>query len=381
MAVREIVLHVFILLLTLNAVRILLFKFTLAEFQQEYKQSCCQCASAAVDDHEIASEMDTASLFSHNTTLSRIGSDLNFDYNSCPKTSIMLDPAKLNSIPLHDNCPQVFIIGARKAGTTSLYYYLSKHPDFQGILLNGEVSDGETFYFSANYGKPWENYITQFPADKMSGDSSVGNLVNCLVPERLYTSCGKAVKVIVLFREPVARYQSNFIARVKLRAKYYTEFSRISTLILAEIDRLYANLLQRKKSINANKISDDPNSLTCLFNAGANSIFEGLYYVHLHHWLCNFPADNILILNTEEFRNSKIKVLSQVFSFVGLKPLDNKTLQQITKIMYNHNDNVDEELDFRILTAADKKKLKAVYKPFNDKLFTLLKWKNVTWNS
>ena len=49
--------------------------------------------------------------------------------------------------------------------------------------------------------------------------------------------------------------------------------------------------------------------------------------------------------------------------------------------MYNHNDNVDEELDFRILTAADKKKLKAVYKPFNDKLFTLLKWKNVTWNS
>ncbi|XP_065883986.1 heparan sulfate glucosamine 3-O-sulfotransferase 1-like [Dysidea avara] len=380
MGVREIVLHGFVLLVALNAVRILLFKFTIAEYQQEYKQNCCQCSSPATDGHEIAIGMDTASLFNHNTTLIRIGNDLKFDYNSCPKSSTMLDPEKLNSVPLHNNCPRVFIIGARKAGTTSLYHYLSKHPDFEGILLDGEVSDGETFYFSANYGKPWENYVAHFPTDKMSGDGSVGNLVNCLVPERLYTSCGKAVKVIVLLRDPTARYQSNFITKVKHRAKHYTEFSKISTLILAEIDQLYVNLLHRKRNINSNAISDDPNSLACLFNPDANSIFEGLYYVHLHNWLCNFPAENMLILNTAEFCSNRNKVLSQVLSFVGLKPLDNDSLQQITKVMYDGNDNLDEELDFRILTAADKKKLKAVYRPFNDKLFRLLKWKNVSWN-
>jgi len=375
---RETVINIFVLLIALNAVRILLVKFTLVDYQQVNKQYCCQCA---IDNHDTDAGMDKADLFNPNTTLTRIGSDLEFSYTSCPKASVMLDPAKLNSVPLHTDCPRVFIIGARKAGTTSLYYYLSKHPDFQGILLNGEVSDGETFYFSANYGKSWENYVAQFPTNKMSGDSSVGNLVNCLVPERLYSSCGNAVKVIVVLREPVARYQSNFIARVKLRAKYYTEFSRISTLILAEIDRLYVNLLRIKGNLNAKEISNDPNSLTCLFNAGANSIFEGLYYVHLHNWLCNFPAENILVLNTAEFRSSRNKVLAQVLKFVGLKPLDSKTLTQITKVLYNRNDGMDKEPEFRILTAADKKKLKVIYKPFNNSLFKLLKWKNVTWNS
>ena len=69
-------------------------------------------------------------------TLTRFGGDLNFDYSSCPINSIMLNSTRVNAKPLHNNCPQVFIIGARKGGSTSMYQYLSKHPDFKGILLD-----------------------------------------------------------------------------------------------------------------------------------------------------------------------------------------------------------------------------------------------------
>ena len=136
---------------------------------------------------------------SNDKTLTRIGNTLNFNYSSCPKSSIMLNHKKLNAKPLHDSCPHVSIIGARKGGTTSLYQYLSKHPDFGGILLDKGPLAGETFYFQSQYEKrPWEYYASQFPVNKMSGDSSVGNLVDCKVPERLYTSCGREVKVIIL---------------------------------------------------------------------------------------------------------------------------------------------------------------------------------------
>ena len=86
-----------------------------------------------------------------NRTLTRIGDGLNFDYSFCPRNSIMLNSTRVNAKPLHDDCPQVFIIGARKGGTTSLYQYLSKHPDFKGILLNRISSAGETSYFSVRY--------------------------------------------------------------------------------------------------------------------------------------------------------------------------------------------------------------------------------------
>ena len=120
----------------------------------------------------------------------------------------------------------MFIIGARKGGSTSLYQYLAKHPDFGGVRLNKGPSAGETFYFEARYDHvSWETYISEFPVNKTTGESSVGNLVNCMVPERLYTSCGRTAKVIVLLRNPIERFKSNFRMRVRFHISIFrTEF-------------------------------------------------------------------------------------------------------------------------------------------------------------
>ena len=308
-------------------------------------------------------------------TLTRFGDGLNFDYSSCPINSIMLNSTRVNAKPLHDNCPQVFIVGARKGGSTSMYQYLSKHPDFKGILLNNGPKSGETFYFSQRYKKySWSIYISKFPRHNMTGDSSVSNLVDCEVPERLYTCCGKTSKVIILLRDPFERYQSDFRMRVRLNK---IKIQEISTLVNKEVNNL--SILFRRRQVNINDLTANINKLLCLYKPGKSCIYEGIYYVHLHNWLCNFPAENILILNNEEFSLKTKFIFSQVLDFVGLRPLDDEILNEIVKVKYNSGDKLEDEPDHRLLSSSDKEKLQPIYKPFNEKLFDLLNWHNAIW--
>ena len=279
----------------------------------------------------------------------------------------MLKPASLNAQPLHDDCPEVFIVGARKGGTTSLYQYLSKHPDFEGVLLEKGPAAGETFYFSLLYKKhPWQYYASQFPKNKMSGDSSVANLVDCLVPGRLYRSCGRAVKVIILLRDPLKRYESNFRMRVRLKTKKYVNSNtKISTLVTTEFDHLHETL--KRRNVSESDLTANLNALLCLYTPTKNYIYEGMYYIHLRNWLCNFPAENILILSTEEFQRNTKRIFSQVLDFVGLKPLDDEILNTIIQIKYNYGGKVEDEVDYRLLNPSDKKRLQTIYKPLNEK--------------
>ena len=374
MGSHKVILYLISFLVIVNGLRVL-FNLTIHLNHRHY--SCCKCHPSDAVSHTKGVNKGA---FDDDRTLTRIGSMLDFNYSSCPKNSVMLNSARLNAKPLHDNCPRVFIIGARKGGTTSLYQYLSRHPDFQGVQLDKGPSAGETFYFSSRYGKlPWEDYISQFPLDKISGDSSVGNLVNCMVPERLYRSCGRAVKIIILLRDPLQRYESNFRMRVRLSTKQMNSNSKISMFLKAEIHRLYEMFVQR--NINMNDLTANINDLLCLYGPAKNCIYEGMYYAHLHTWLCNFPAENILILNTEEFHNNTKRIFSQVLDFVGLESLDDRILDTITKVKYNYGGKVEDEADFRLLNSSDRKKLQTIYKPFNEKLLDLLKWQNVNWNN
>ena len=371
MGLHKVMLYAISFLVIINGVRVL-FNLT---FHLNHIYSCCKCHSSDTTVH--SKEVDKG-VFDDSQTLTRIGGVLDFNYSSCPKNSVMLNSARLNAKPLHDNCPRVFIIGARKGGTTSLYQYLSKHPDFKGVRLEKGPSAGETFYFSSHYDKhPWEEYISEFSQNYISGDSSVGNLVNCMVPERLYRSCGRAVKIIILLRDPLQRYESNFRMRVRLKTRQMNSNSKMSTFLKAEIHGLYEMFMQR--NINMNDLTADINALLCLYGPAKNCIYEGMYYLHLHTWLCNFPAENILILNTEEFHNSTKRIFSQVLDFVGLRPLDDGIINRIIKMKYNYGGKVEDEAHFRLLNSSDRKKLQTIYKPFNEKLFDLLKWHSINW--
>ena len=289
----------------------------------------------------------------------------------------MLDPHLKTSVPEHQDCPTLFVVGARKGGSTSLYQYLSRHPKFKGVLLDKGRKAGETFYFSEHFNSGWNKYKKYFQATKsyMTGDSSVGNLVNCKVPERIWRSCGKQAKIVILLRDPVKRFESNLLMRINFGTWKSTN-TQASSVVERETQSYIKASLNKGVDLKNTNFSLD--KLRCLFHPSRNMVFEGLYYVHVMNWLCNFPPENILIINSEEYFEKTTTILEQVTRFLGLEPFDDDTAKFVTSTVYNKG--MEAPHSYQELSDLDKKKLLSIYKFANKPLLQLLDWKHVKWN-
>ena len=313
-------------------------------------------------------------------TLTRYGTNLKLN-SRCPEGSLMTSAkadAYRHSKGKTNKCPKVFIIGAKKGGTTSLYQYLSMHPNFKGIRINNSKWVGETFYFAQKYGKVSLNsYLHQFPKGKMSGDASVDNLLHCKASVRILKTCGgNNVKIIVLLRHPIQRYVSNFMMRVT--GGTYQQHSNSSSIH----DQLMFDIKLLKKRLNGRPVphrASEWSRLLCLFECCQNILYEGFYYAFVMNWLCNFPKENILFVNSEEMFWRPALILKQVLDFVGLRPLNDEVLYEITSHVYNKG--VKPFLPQHHISPSDQELLLSYYSSFNDGILDLLSWQEIDWSS
>ena len=115
---------------------------------------------------------------------------------------------------------------------------MSKHEDFKAARLNGPR---EIFFFSNKFYKPnenqWKWYQSNFPHDVMSEESSATYLVHCQVPRRVFNSCSKQAKIVMHLRNPVDRFVSNFVMRVRVSdyGNNITEMTPISSVMHEEL--------------------------------------------------------------------------------------------------------------------------------------------------
>lgn len=393
----DVFLHAITIVLLLNALSIFysaVDTYTAREPTKTETDCNCTCSSHYPKHHHIMKPHTNPSFLpiqdfippgsstldpSHSKySLTRIGSELSFSYKSCPSQSVMVsDWTKIE--PIHKTCPAVFIIGARKAGTTSLYQYLSNHPEFEGYHLEEGPKAGETFHFSNRYStESWDLYKSQFTKQHLlTGDASVGNFVDCEVPKRIFESCGNFSKIIILLRNPVNRYTSNFLMRARLGTRTNNN-TGISTITKLEMQSYIDAVLAKGIDINT-AMSKGPklwSKFLCMYKPSRNMIYEGLYYVHLMNWLCNYPSENIIILNSEEFYQNTSEILKQVYQFLGLQPLSKDHRNLITSFVFNKGSKTI--LSHQILQTSDRKKLNALYKSFNKGLMKLLTW-DIDW--
>ena len=116
--------------------------------------------------------------------------------------------------------PDFLILGAAKAGTTSLFYYLSQHPNISTPNRKKEVH-----YFDLNYNRGIDWYRNHFPQNnkRTLGASGVRNLCFEASPsymiyppalERIKKDI-PSVKLIVLLRDPVERAYSHYRHNVR----------------------------------------------------------------------------------------------------------------------------------------------------------------------
>jgi hypothetical protein len=105
--------------------------------------------------------------------------------------------------------PDFIIIGAMKCGTTTLYRYLSEHPQ---IEMSRE-KETDFFVSEKNWDKGIDWYCNQFTrGDLVRGEASP-NYTKCRdfagVPDRMVQFCPDA-RLIYIVRDPVKRAESQF---------------------------------------------------------------------------------------------------------------------------------------------------------------------------
>ncbi|MCA1682462.1 MAG: sulfotransferase [Actinobacteria bacterium] len=209
------------------------------------------------------------------------------------------------------------IIGAQKAGTTSLFEYVRRHPQ---IYMPGQK---EISFFSAEatYAKGWDWYESAFrgaPAGAVCGEASVGYMCGTtdlrgapngsapvqleagheeIVPQRIRRHLPDA-KLVCVLRDPVARCQSHYRMAVLAGAER-------RPLEQAVHEVLQPDALQRARS-----------TIT-----GSNGyVVRGEYFRVLEGFWRMFPPEQLVVLFSSELIAKPAETLTRVYEFIGVDP-------------------------------------------------------------
>lgn len=236
----------------------------------------------------------------------------------------------------------LFIVGAAKAGTTSLYHYLSQHSQVFFPLVKepnyysrAEAHNSQA-YENPSEGKFYHNkiirsekvYYSLFKNSKkfkIVGDASPSYLWDPLSAKRIYKDFPNA-KIIILLRSPTDRAYSHFLMDLKGGNQKEPDFQKA----------LYNDKKNKSNTWGRAHLYED----------------LGLYYKQVKNYMSVFSRDQIkIVLYEDVFKNTK-NTLSNILTFLNLdiKELDsidfstkhnpylkpkNKLLNQILKFKNN----------------------------------------------
>jgi hypothetical protein len=186
--------------------------------------------------------------------------------------------------------PTFFIIGAAKAGTTSLHYYLDQHPQIQM-----SATKEPHFFAGPENGIPFpperigclDEYERLFdPAFEVRGEASP-SYTNAPrrqgVPERIKELVPDA-RFIYLVRDPIERTVSHYRHAVASGKE------------------------QRALREALDEIADPHSYLAC----------HSLYAAQLELYLRQFPEDRVMVVDQAELLSSREETLRGVFAFLAV---------------------------------------------------------------
>ncbi len=113
-----------------------------------------------------------------------------------------------------------FIVGAPKAGTTSLHFYLNQHPKICMSSVKEpnffSAKEVENLYYGSEIINSSKDYNSLFDFNcKINGDASVSYLYYPQVAKRIYEYNNDA-KIIIMLRNPTQRLYSHYLMDKRL---------------------------------------------------------------------------------------------------------------------------------------------------------------------
>ncbi len=189
-----------------------------------------------------------------------------------------------------------FIVGAPKAGTTSLYHYLSEHPETDMSILK------EPNYFSEKSIKDNYLYYKSYPIKKLSRYHSLfknNNLIKgeASVSYLYYKDVAKSIKaynssarIIIMLRDPIERAFSHYLMDFRLGL----------------INDTFENIIFQKSNLS--------NSKTYF----QQYVKLGEYTNQIKRYFNEFPSEQILVVDYDDFKNKTSDVVKKVYKFLNI---------------------------------------------------------------
>ena len=212
--------------------------------------------------------------------------------------------------------PNLFIVGAAKAGTTSLHRYLESHPEvfmcpikepnffakdifpskfikpFRRIYnINLTKLSNSNFRLNVAYAKSLKEYLMLFhdvKNEKIVGESGVLYFWSKKAPAEIKKFNPEA-KIIIMLRNPISRAYSHYFMDYKDKVTDKT--------FLEEIKKFDEKSIWGTRSLCIN---------------------FSFYYTPLKRYFKLFPQENIKIIYFEEFISDPAKILLDVYKFLGI---------------------------------------------------------------
>ena len=190
-----------------------------------------------------------------------------------------------------------FIIGAPKAGTTSLYHYLNEHPQVEMSsqkepdYFSDKAIHEQGMYYGKNRVDTLDKYESLFVQKEsvVYGEGSVSYLFYDNVAEDIKKYNPNA-KIIVMLRNPIERAFSHYLMDYRLGL----------------ISDSFENIIAKKsKHKNAH-----------LFYQQYIEVSK--YGKQIQRYLDFFEKENILFIDYEDFKKNVSKTVDQVYNFLNI---------------------------------------------------------------
>ncbi len=194
--------------------------------------------------------------------------------------------------------PDFLIVGAQKAGTTSLFGWLVESGLVQSPMLK------EIGYFDARWHLPikYRGYFKSRHSDLLVGEATPSYLAFPEVPERVRSTLGPECKIIIVLREPVARAVSHYFHERRLGFEKRDMYEAM----VAEQD-LIAEAFDTSTSASRRRYILTHNSY----------VYRSTYSDRLAPWLEQFDRENLMILNSEAMFLNPSEAVASVADFLG----------------------------------------------------------------
>jgi hypothetical protein len=244
--------------------------------------------------------------------------------------------------------PGFLIIGTQRGGTTSLYQYLSRHPDVRQPL------NKEIHYFSNHYAKGLGWYRSHFPL--VSGQVNRGKVTFEATPYyMLHPHSARRAKevlpdarVVAILRDPVERAFSHY-RHTRLRGLEPLGFG---DAVRAEDERLAE--VTRQLQVDEHFVSREHQVFSYLA--------RGRYAEQLPRWFERFGPERVMVVRSEDLYEDAPATMRQVVGFLGLRETD---LGEFPRYTERHRDPESMPSDVRA-------RLSEYFWPHNERLYELL---------